>query len=291
MASIIVTGLGTAVPQMYNYIFYIMGGGGFVWLLGMMVRALWVHRAEDAEESLKLKSTPAEVSRGAQGLADERKLKDLLTPINTSGAMSTFAAGYLYYNVVTLVKLYSAIMTTNKKPFFFSCDPTTCFAIQDTDVFRLTSKENDVDLIKLFIAANVLTVILSFISAVQDSVLTLLANDLRTNEFRIRFLQKLPLLYQTCSWFYKFSLCGWFLVFALFGLIKYNRYSYVPIWYAVAGTGGLVIGEVRVDDGEVKTTPHPLLLTRPRVFVSFLEGALIKNNRHAASSRCGRSVI
>merc|ERR1711991_770542 len=91
---------------------------------------------------------------------------------------------------------------------------------------------------------NLLTVTLSFIAAVQDSILTQLASNFRTNEYRLKFLKSQYLMVISCPLIYKFCLFTWLWVFGLIGLVKYSRNSYIPFAYALVGMAGLVIGKI-----------------------------------------------
>ena len=107
LSSIIFTGLGTTVPSEYLPVYYVMGFAGVAWFASRLFSALRWKRTFEAEETVKLREqTQEEVKEGENNNEARRRddeIKAILTRINTSGSMSTFAGGYLYYNVATMV--------------------------------------------------------------------------------------------------------------------------------------------------------------------------------------------
>mmetsp|Transcript_13950 Transcript_13950/g.20869 ORF Transcript_13950/g.20869 Transcript_13950/m.20869 type:complete len:580 (-) Transcript_13950:163-1902(-) len=196
----------------------------------------------------------------------QMELQREMSAINTAGSMSTFAAGYLFYNIVTL----------------------------ETDVLRLDGNDEDDKLVRLFLFANMFTITFALLSAVQDTLLTLVVNYMTCVGARLRFIRSQWFLCHSCVWYYHISLLGWFVVFALFGIIKYSRRSYVPLIYASCGvfvvfsgtmylswirkrivSGGLTSHNSRnsfaVDDESVSIS-RPALLSSIAFAVIFLGG-------------------
>ena len=94
--------------------------------------------------------------------------------------------------------------------------------------------------------ANFTTVTFALYSSVADTVLTLNANHYDTTTAKLHYFQSRMWMVQSVIYGYYFSLVGWFVCFAFFGLVKYNRVTYVPLVYAVIGVVVMIIGTAYV---------------------------------------------
>ena len=218
LLSIVFCGWGTETPVRYDPIFYLFGISGFLWVLTMLLRSYQTHQILEEEENEKLKDYTAEsfaaLENTTEAKRDEAAVKATLIRCNGAGAMATFAAGYLNYNLCTM----------------------------QTDVFALSYVEEKSDSARGFVSFNVISVTLAFVACVLDSILTQFTSDFRTSEYKVKFLQSQQLISNSCSILYNLTLFTWFWVFALIGLVKYNRVSYIPFSYAVVGMVGLLSG-------------------------------------------------
>ena len=160
--------------------------------------------------------------------------------------------------------------------------------MQGTDVLTLPYVEEEKNTAYFFVFLNVITIALSFISAVQDTRLTQLAFDFRTSEYRLKFLKSQSIVCSTCTGFYRFSLVGWFIITALFGKVKYNRDSTIPFWYTVAGLIGLAVGQAYLSYHYPKAKVN---LTDPPPTTNNHENSSVTLNRPNILSNVGFSVI
>jgi hypothetical protein len=107
LLSIIFTGWGTSVPRDYLVIFDTIGCASIFWVFFFFTRAQLSFKALEDEEEVKLKDHTAEsiknTSDDTQVELINSELQSIMSGLNNSGSMSTFAAGYLYYNIITLV--------------------------------------------------------------------------------------------------------------------------------------------------------------------------------------------
>lgn len=192
------------------YITRAMGGVGFC----IALFAMFVYVKEkvfNREEAHKDRAISKDASSSEH---DEQQLQVEMTAINTAGSMSTFAAGYLYYNLVTF----------------------------DTDVLRLSWNDPIDANTRLFLWANMITITFALVAAVQDTLISLIVNYYQSAQARLVFIRSYWILCRSCTWYYYLSLIGWFVVFGLFGVVKFSHYSYAPFAYALSGIAMMVCG-------------------------------------------------
>lgn len=128
---------------------------------------------------------------------------------NSAGGMSTFAAGYVFYNIVTFA----------------------------TDVFNQppTSETNVYSLNYLFLIVNLSTVVIGLCSAILDSIISLFCNEFPESFDRVEYLYTARYYSKLIVWGYKITLIGWFIIFSLFGFVKTQRVTYIPLSYSIIG--------------------------------------------------------
>jgi hypothetical protein len=206
------------------------------------------------------KSTKDILEDKIQDSKDLTLFNNIMNRNNSAGGMATFAAGYLFYNIVTFT----------------------------TDVSDIDYNDDIYTYNWLFLFSNGITVVLGLSAAVLDSVQTIICNSLPSTKERLEYLNVTKTISQIIVWAYKLSLIGWFVVFALFGLVKFREFCYIPMYYSIAGLIGSFIGsqylhtkyeavkvlniESTVKEDEENSNNQELV--RPKI-LSFLSGNIL----------------
>jgi len=242
---------------------------GFVGLGMMVVSIVQSAAASDAEKEYEVARETIIAKTGqnidppdeATTKKQEQHLQNIFLALNTAGSMSTFAAGYLYYNIVTY----------------------------ESDVLRLSGNDEDDWVVKGNLIANMTTVTFALYASVADTVLSLNANHYNTVASKLHYIESRMWIVQSVIYGYYFSLVGWFACFAFFGFVKFGRVSYVPLVYAIVGVIVMVIGTLYVHHARKSVD-----VENPRVNSSkFLttEEVAVSISRPANLTSLGFSVI
>lgn len=219
--SIITMGFGTSSEIDYLNAYTIFG---FINII-FMTLVVWAYVTKEKirikyKENLLHKSSSNDKSTKdiqedeIQDIKDLIEFKNIINRNNSAGGMATFAAGYLFYNIVTFTTDVSDV-------------------VYNDDIFIYNW---------IFLFSNGFTVVLGLSSAVLDSVQTIICNSLPSTKERLEYLEVTKNISKIIVYAYKLSLLGWFVVFALFGFVKFRKFNYIPMYYSIAGVIGSFIG-------------------------------------------------
>lgn len=145
----------------------------------------------------KMTASDAEFSR-----EDTKQVAATMVQVNNIGSQATLASGFVFYNIVTF----------------------------STDILSLSSSQTWKN---LFLAVNAATVMFGLVSAIYDSIITIIANDLKLTFQRAHFLSSCRFFIQACITCFFIALTGFLVGFALYGFTKYDPVSYIPFVFTV----------------------------------------------------------